>query len=55
MNSSGALSDAALEGERMAQTDRARFRSAVHRVTRRQLAGANNELTDLEFFFTLKS
>ena len=33
MNSSGALSDTALEGERMVQKDRAGFCSAVYRVT----------------------
>ena len=32
MNSRGALSDTELEGERMAQNDRAGFYSAVHRV-----------------------
>ena len=31
MNSSGALSDTVLEGERMAQEERAAFHSAVHR------------------------
>ena len=44
MNSSGALSDTVLEGERLAQKDAARFCSAVHRVARSwdQLKGANN-------------
>ena len=36
VNSSGALSD--MEGERMAQKDRAAFHSAVHRVTGSQNA-----------------
>ena len=45
MNSSGALSDTALEGERMAQKDRTGLRSAAHRVAGRwnHLHGTNNE------------
>ena len=44
MNSSRALSDIAAEGERMAQKDRARFHSAVHKVTGSQnsLEGTND-------------
>ena len=44
MKSSRALSDTALEGERMEQKDRAGLRSAAHRVTRSQnrLDGTNN-------------
>lgn len=43
MNSSGVLPDRMLEGERMEQKDRARFRSAMHRVARNQngLHGSN--------------
>ena len=46
MNSSGALSDTALEGERMVQTDRAGLHSAVHKVTRswNQLDGTNQNI-----------
>ena len=44
MNSSRALSDTVLEGERMVQKDQAGFHSAVHRGTRSQnlLEGTNN-------------
>ena len=45
MNSSGVLSDTALEGEKMAQKDQAGFRSAVHRIARslNPLDGTNNK------------
>ena len=45
MNSSGALSDKAQQGERMEQRDRAGFRSAVHGVAGSQnpLEGTNNK------------
>ena len=48
MNSSGALSDTVLEGERMAQKDGAEFSSTVCTVTRswNQLCGTNEGTTE---------
>ena len=46
MNSSGVLSDVALEGERMEQKDWAGFHSPVHRGARSQdwLESTNNKI-----------
>lgn len=46
MNSRGALSGTAPEGERMTQSDRAGLRSAVHRVARSRdpLGSTNNRM-----------
>ena len=48
MKTSEALSDTVPEGERMAQKDRARFRSVVHRVPKswNRLDGTNNKKMD---------
>ena len=54
MNTSRALSDTVMEGEKMAQKDRAGFCSVVHRGTRSQngLEGTNNKYVYIKLKFT---